>query len=250
MKILLVDIETAPNLVHVWGLWQQNVHISQIMDASYVMCFAAKWLGEEEIFFGSVQKSKPKTMLKAIHKLLEEADAVIHYNGSRFDIPTLNKEFLLHDLRPPSTYKQVDLLTTARNRFRFPSNKLDYIAKSLGVGEKSKHGGHELWVKCMAGDKEAWAEMEEYNKNDVVLLEEVYYKFLPWIKNHPNVGLYTDAETAVCPHCGGADLAKRGFSYTTTGKYQRYQCKDDACGTWSRARKATASDVKLVTERV
>lgn len=248
MRILLLDIETAPNLVHVWGLWQQNVHISQIMDASYVMCFAAKWLGEDEIFYGSVQRNKPKTMLKAVHKLLGQADAVVHYNGSRFDIPTLNKEFLLHGLTPPATYKQIDLLSTARNRFRFPSNKLDFIAKALGVGEKSKHAGHELWVKCMAGDEESWASMEEYNKNDVVLLEAVYHKFLPWIKNHPNRGLYSEAAEHVCPNCGSDGLQKRGFSYTGTNKYQRYQCTD--CGTWSRSRTNTKTDVKLVSERV
>jgi hypothetical protein len=135
MKILLLDIETAPNLVHVWGLWQQNVHISQIMDSSYVMCWAAKWLGEDEIFFDSVHQSKPKAMLKGIFKLLEEADAVIHYNGTRFDIPTLNKEFLLHGFLPPSTYKQIDLLLTARGRFRFPSHKLDFM---MAPGRKWK----------------------------------------------------------------------------------------------------------------
>lgn len=247
MKILLLDIESAPNLVHVWGLWKQNIHISQIMDSSYVLCWAAKWLGEDEIFFSSVHGSKPKTMLKKIHKLLEEADAVVHYNGSRFDIPTLNKEFLLHGLLPPATYKQIDLLNTARNRFRFPSNKLDYIAKSLGVGAKHEHAGHELWVKCMAGDDDAWKVMEEYNKNDVVLLESVYEKFLPWIKNHPNRGLH-GGDGHNCPSCGSENLQRRGFSFTATQKYQRYQCKD--CGTWSRARKAEPNELEYVTERV
>jgi len=93
MKILLLDIETAPNTVHVWGLWQQNVGINQILDSGYVMCWAAKWLGSEEIMFNSVKQSGIKRMLSQIHKLLSEADAVIHYNGDKFDIPTLNKEF-------------------------------------------------------------------------------------------------------------------------------------------------------------
>jgi len=218
------------------------------MDASYVMCWSAKWLGEDEIFFDSVYQSRPKKMLKLIHMLLEQADAVIHYNGTRFDIPTLNKEFLLAGLPPPSTYKQIDLLSTARGRFRFPSNKLDYIAQALGVGKKHDHAGHTLWVKCMAGEAEAWATMEAYNKQDVVLLERVYEVFLPWIKNHPNIALFNGLEEDTCPNCGGTHLKKRGFSYTTTQKYQRYQCY--ACGTWSRARAAIKSGVKLVTEKV
>jgi DNA polymerase elongation subunit (family B) len=250
VKILLLDIETAPNLVHVWGLWQQNVHISQIMDASYVMCYAAKWLGEDEMFFDSVHKSRPKVMLKRVHKLLEEADAVIHYNGTRFDIPTLNKEFLLNGLTPPATYRQIDLLSTARGRFRFPSNKLDYIAKALSVGEKHKHAGHDLWVKCMAGDEDAWKQMEEYNKQDVNLLEKVYEIFRPWIRNHPNVGLYNQDGEHTCPNCGGHDLRKRGHSYTANTRYQRYRCND--CGTWSRSRTKDKEAVSnsVVTDRV
>ena len=78
MKILLLDIETSPNTAHVWGLWQQNVSINQLMESSYVLCYAAKWLNGDDVFFDSVHKSKPKAMLKGIHALLESADAVIH----------------------------------------------------------------------------------------------------------------------------------------------------------------------------
>jgi hypothetical protein len=176
-------------------------------------------------------------MLKQVYRLLSEADAVIHYNGSRFDIPTLNKEFLLYGWTPPAPYQQIDLLKTARKQFRFPSNKLDYIAKSLGLSGKTKHAGHELWVKCMAGDEEAWQTMEQYNRNDVVLLEDVYNKLLPWITAHPSYGLY--AGTDCCPNCGNLSLTKRGFSYTTLGKYQRYHCNH--CGTWSRSRKSLST---------
>lgn len=244
MKLLLLDIETAPNLVHVWGLFKQNVAISQIMDSSYVMCWSAKWLGEEDIFFDSVRKSGAKRMLKRIHKLLEEADAVIHYNGSRFDIPTLNKEFLLYGLNPPASYQQIDLLKTARKQFRFPSNKLDYVAQSLKLGKKTKHSGHDLWVRCLAGEQLAWDQMEEYNKNDVTLLESVYYKLLPWITNHPNTALIDGH--AGCPNCGAhSSLKKRGFSYTGAGKYQRYQC--NVCGSWHKDR-TTQKVVKTKTQ--
>jgi DNA polymerase elongation subunit (family B) len=235
MKILLLDIETSPNTAHVWGLFKQNISINQLQESSYVLCWAAKWLGEDGVTFSSVMKTSHKNMLKAIHKMLEEADAVIHYNGTRFDIPTLNKEFLKHGMFPPSSYKQIDLLKTARQQFRFPSNKLDYVASSLGLGKKHKHEGHELWVKCMARDVAAWATMEEYNKQDVVLLEKVYYKLLPWIKGHPNINLHNPAHNGiVCSNCGGSHTQRRGFHYTTVAKYQRYQCR--GCGTWMRSR--------------
>jgi DNA polymerase elongation subunit (family B)/predicted RNA-binding Zn-ribbon protein involved in translation (DUF1610 family) len=232
MKILLLDIETAPNLVHVWGLWNQNVGINQIMAAGYVMCWAAKWHGSKEVMFDSVYASTQKRMLKRIHKLLDEADAVVHWNGAKFDIPTLNKEFVSLEMTPPAPYKQIDLLKTARAQFKFPSNKLDYIGQALGLGQKVKHSGHELWIRCMAKEPQAWKEMEAYNRQDVILLEKVYERLMPWVKNHPNHGVYDEAGIPVCPNCGHHHLQRRGKERTQCNVYARYQCTN--CGKWSR----------------
>jgi hypothetical protein len=232
LKLLLLDIETAPNLVHVWGLWQQNVGTNQIIASGYVLCWAAKWYGDDEVLFDSVHVSKPKKMLKRIHELIDQADAVVHYNGKSFDMPTLNKEFITHEMLPPSPYKQVDLCKVAKAEFRFPSNKLEYIAKTLGLGEKTKHEGHELWIKCMAGDGAAWERMEQYNRNDVVLLEAVYDRMRPWIRIHPNHGLYDEPGIPVCPSCGVSNMQRRGYARTLANKYVRFQCKN--CGTWCR----------------
>jgi len=245
MKILFLDIETAPNTAHVWGLFKQNVGINQLMDSSYVMCWAAKWKGERGVKFSSVQETSPERMLEEIHSLLDEADAVCHYNGTRFDIPTLNKEFLLHGFAPPSPYRQIDLLKTARSRFRFPSNKLDYVARALGLSGKVSHEGHELWVKCMAGDAAAWRKMKTYNKRDVTLLEEVYEKLLPWIKGHPNLNLYEEGDELLCPRCASNDIQRRGFATLISGIYQRFVC--NKCGTWSRSsRRTSGSDIQEV----
>ena len=230
MNILLLDIETSPNTAHVWGLWQQNVGINQLLESSQVMCWAAKWYGEKEVIFGKD--------LDTIHEMINQADVVVHYNGKKFDMPTLNKEFLLHGMLPPAPYKQIDLLRVVRSQFRFPSNKLDYVAQRLGLGKKVKHEGHELWVKCMAGDPVAWKKMERYNKQDVVLLEKVYDKLLPWIKSHPNHNLYNDLEHS-CPNCGSGKLHRRGVARSIGGVYQRYQCTD--CGSWSQGTKSSKS---------
>lgn len=232
MKILLLDIETAPHLATVWGLWQQNVALNQIIETGYTLCWAAKWHGDRHVEFDSLQKSKPKAMVKRIHDLLCEADAVVHYNGTKFDIPTLNKEFLLHGLAPPSPYAQIDLLRTARSRFRLASNKLDFIARQLELGRKTDHKGHELWLGCMNNDAQSWKIMEKYNKNDVVLLEKVYDRLLPWIKGHPNRSVYSEA--LCCPTCGGNDIQSRGTCRTRLGKYGRYQCR--GCGSWFRGK--------------
>lgn len=236
MKILVLDIETAPNLVHVWGLWNQNVGMNQILASGYVLCWAAKWLGQDEMMFSSIRHGH-KTMLKKVHKLLDQADAVIHYNGTKFDIPTLNKEFIRAGMKPPSPYKQIDLLKTVRKQFRFPSNKLDYIAQALQLGNKVRHEGHELWIKCMNKDPHAWGRMEEYNKHDVRLLERVYGRLLGWVPDHANHSLY-ERNGLVCPNCGSSHYQRRGFSYTKAAKYVRYQCR--GCGHWFRGGKSVA----------
>jgi DNA polymerase elongation subunit (family B) len=229
----MLDIETSPNTAHIWGLRDQYINPEHLLESSYVLCWAAKWHGQREVMFASVNNMKPEHMLRKIHDLVSEADAVVHYNGSRFDMPILNKEFLLHHLAPPAPYKQIDLLKVVRKEFRFPSNKLDYIAQRLGLGKKTPHEGYQLWVKCMNKDPAAWKVMEKYNKQDVVLLEKVYDRLLPWIKSHPNHNLYGGDG---CPNCGSHRLQKRGFSYTTTGTFQRFQCTN--CGSWSKSRKA------------
>src|SRR5687768_6894842 len=102
----MLDIETAPHLSATWGLYDQNVAIDQLIEPGYTLCWAAKWYGEKEIMFESVMTGE-KRMVRRMHKLLDEADAVCHYNGKKFDVPTLNKEFLLRGLRPPAPFKEI-----------------------------------------------------------------------------------------------------------------------------------------------
>jgi DNA polymerase elongation subunit (family B) len=229
----MVDIETAPHLAAVWGLYEQNVAINQIIKPGYTLSWAAKWHGQSKLYFDSVLSGHEK-MIKGIYALLEESDAVCHYNGTKFDIPTLNKEFLLMGLTPPAPSAQIDLLKVARSRFRLASNKLDYVAQQLGLGKKLEHKGFDLWLQCMAKDKKAWKTMEAYNKQDVKLLELVYDRLLPWIKHHPNLSVFNGAP--VCPNCASKRSHRRGFEFLRGSKYTRFQCQD--CGTWHRDSKS------------
>lgn len=234
MKILLLDIETAPNTAHVWGLWKENIPIQRLISSGYVLCWAAKWLGEDGIYFDSMQDNRKDVMLAHIHHLLDEADAVIHFNGSNFDIPTLNKEFVINKLPPPSPYKQIDLLKVVRQQFRFPSNKLEYVAKELSLTKKVKHAGYQLWLDCMADKPDAWEQMKEYNIGDIITLEELYYKLRPWIKSHPNRTI--DTNSVVCPTCGSDAYHNRGTYRTNSALYQRHCCNN--CHSWFRSIKS------------
>jgi transposase-like protein len=233
MKILVIDIETAPNLAHVWGLWDQNVGLNQLIKSTEVMCWAAKWIDDELMRFKSVHHHGKQEMIGAAWYLLDNADAVVHYNGRSFDVPHLNREFLEAGLDPPSPFKQIDLLRVVRKQFKFPSYKLAYVAQALGLGIKVGHEGHELWVRCLAGDGLAWKTMREYNEQDVLLVENLYHRALGWISNHPSHGAQTGEE--VCPNCGGDEFDDAGTITTKIGLFQQYRCT--ACGKHSRGTK-------------
>jgi RNase P subunit RPR2 len=220
--------------VFAWGLWKQDIHIDNIVEPGYTLCFAAKWHGEKEMIYKSVHHDGDEVMIQTAYDLINQADAVVHYNGTKFDMPILNQEFLAYGLDPPSPVHQIDLLKTAKRQFRLPSNKLDYVARFLGLQGKIKHKGMQLWLECMEGNESAWNTMRRYNIQDVRLLERVYKTLMPWIKDHPNMGLYNQKDRPVCTNCGSHHLQRRGQERTKTQVYQRFQCTD--CGKWQRGR--------------
>lgn len=238
MKILTLDIETSPSLAYVWRLFKETIPLQRLVETGEVICVAAKWYGDDNVMFYSVHHNGKQEMLNGIYNLLSEADAVITYNGKKFDIPHLNREFILAGMTPPAPYAHIDLYWTARQKFNFLSNKLDHIAQELGLGSKVQHAGFQLWVDCMKDDPEAWEQMKIYNMQDVVLTEQLYDRMLPWITSHPNLALYDSPEARLagvptCPGCQGTNLRPRGRAYTSVSVFQRYRCND--CGKWSRS---------------
>jgi DNA polymerase elongation subunit (family B) len=238
VRVLTIDIETSPNLAYVWGMFKQNVALTQLVEAGQVICWAASWYGEDPMFMSDHHDGHDQ-MVKGAWDLLNEADIVVHYNGTSFDIPHLNREFALAGLTPPKPYKQVDLLRTARKQFRFPSNKLDHVAQALGVGAKVSHTGFQLWIDCMADDPEAWELMRTYNLGDIKVTEALYDKLRPWIPNHPHLGMFTGSAWS-CPNCGHKGVSKQrtGHIHTNVQTYRGYQCPN--CHTHIRGTKALA----------
>ncbi len=239
MRILAIDIETSPILCWAWGLWDQNIGLNQIVRPTEMLCFVAKWVGEPsaaEFHRGSKNGSKGK-MVKRAWRLLDEADVILHFNGKSFDTKHLQREFLEAGLTPPSPFKQIDLLDTCKRQFRFPSNKLAYVSKQLGLAGKVEHEGFELWTKCMEGDEQAWSRMRAYNLQDVALLEDMYMVLRPWVVAHPSIA--AEIGMNVCPKCGGSELEARGFAVLRTGRYRRFVCR--GCGSWTRSTKRTDS---------
>jgi DNA polymerase elongation subunit (family B) len=224
MKILIIDIETRPNLAWCWGLFDQNISINQIERVGSVISWSAKWYGEKEVLFASDYHNGHSECIQQAWHLLDEADVVVGYNSKSFDMKHLSREFIVAGYPPPSHYIDVDLLTVVRQRFKFVSNKLQHVSQELGLGSKTHHDGFDLWLGCMRDDEKSWATMRKYNKQDVVLTEKLYERLLPWIKSHPHRGLY-DGNADNCPRCGHDELVTRKYYTTRTGRYRTVQCK-------------------------
>lgn len=254
MKILVLDIETAPLLGFVWGLWDNNVALNQLYKDWHLLSWSAKWLGSNKVLYMDQRNEKniedDKRILKGIWDLLDEADVVITQNGKQFDTKKLNARFVLNGMKPPSSYKQIDTLILAKKHFGFTSNKLEYMSEKLNTKYKklkhSKFSGFELWSECLKGNRKAWREMEKYNKYDVLALEELYYKLIPW-DNTLNFNVFNEDENMVCS-CGSKEFTKNGFFYSSVGKYQRYSCKK--CGSEFRDRFNSHTKEKMKSLKV
>ncbi len=226
-KVLLLDIETKPAQAYVWRAYgEQNIGVDQIIDTGGVICIGAKWLGEKNTELFSDWEHGHDNMLALVHEMISFADAVITYNGDRFDLPKLQGEFLLAGLGPTPPVTSIDCIKAVR-KFGFFMNKLAFIGPFLKVGEKIKTEGFTLWTKVIDGDDAAQKRMAKYCKQDVILLEKLYLFIRPFIKNHPHMGKVGAHE---CGACGSHNVHSRGTRRTRAFKIQRLQCQE--CGSW------------------
>ena len=237
VKILFYDLETSPTAGWVWGRWKQNVSQAQVEAESFILTYSAKWLGNPNVVSSRItEPENDKKIIEELHQLFNEADLVVAHNGNKFDNGIMNARSVFHGMQPYAPVKFVDTLQIAKKNFRFPSNSLDSLAQYLGLGQKVKHSGFDLWKRCMNMEDEAFAEMLEYNEMDVILLEQVYLKLRAWDAKAPNLNVYFNDDVSRCPCCGSHHLNLIDkLSYTQQSAFSTYQCKE--CGKVSRAKK-------------
>jgi hypothetical protein len=247
-KILFLDIETTSILANVYRLFKENISIKHIIDDSFILSWAAKWKHEDTIYYEDIRHTKELkpirpgiwtlyhtdiSILPGIWKLIDEADIIIGHNIKQFDTKVLNQRFITNNMQEPSSVKQIDTLQMAKAKFRFTSNKLEFLVRKLCPEQlKSDHNkfpGQELWNECLNGNFEAWDEMEHYNKQDVVATEALYNKLEPWGKgsNSYDPNVYHQGTENICK-CGQSRWIKNGTTAKGAQVYQRYKCYN--CG--------------------
>ena len=250
-KILIYDLETSFIEYRGFSLYPNFISHKNITKDWNILSFSAKWLFKDEIIsFGLTPEEAlagdDSRIVKELWKLFDEADITVAHNLVKFDNRKSNARFLKHNLFLPSHYKMIDTLQHARRIFALTSNRLDYIATFLGIPGKLENS-EGLWHKVMEGDAEAMKQMIEYNEQDVRLLEEVYLKLRPYMRNHVNINLFVADDVSVCPTCGGHDLdwdLKTKY-ITNVNKYTTFRC--NTCKSLGRSRTPLKLSTKNLT---
>lgn len=223
-----------------WSRWKQNISLEQTISEWFMISWSAKWLGSPDVMGDVVTPREAlneddSRIAKTLWELIDDADIIVGHNCNAFDVPKMNTRFILAGLPRPSPYQKIDTLKTARKHFGFSSNKLDALCTYFGIGNKNETT-FSLWSRCLDGEKEALEYMLEYNRQDVIILEDVYMKMRAWMDNHPNTGLYVEDAVSVCHVCGSRNLTSDGsYKYTSVSKFLVKRCLD--CNAISRERK-------------
>jgi predicted PolB exonuclease-like 3'-5' exonuclease len=237
-KRMIFDIETSPNVGWFWrASWKTSIGTHQILEERKVICISWKWEHEEAVHNLVWDTNKDDTeMLTKFVPILMEADEVVGHNGDSFDIPWLRTRCLMKGLPFPTYVKSLDTLRKVRSMFNFQSNRLDYIAKVMGLGGKIPIAPSVWNIVCFSPvDSEEYkagiAEMLEYCDYDVVLLEDVFHKLLQYIKPNTHVGIAQGKPRHSCPNCGGEDVKYVKHTVTASGIIKRNlecnTCKSD-----------------------
>lgn len=238
-RIILFDIETLPDLEQVMSVFTSlSDYPGQTLKASInsVIVFGYKVFGEKKTHcinawdFPNWKKNinDDSKLVEALREILVSADAVVTHNGRRFDWKFIQTRMLKHNLKPLPNIPHIDTCSEAKKNLLMFNNRLNTIAKFMTTEEKLENGGWSLWQKVMQKDPKSMKLMSEYCMKDVDVLEAVFKKLRPFIKNIPNHNIFQPGKSRLCPSCGGTRLQKHGVRVTKISAYQRYHCMD--CG--------------------
>ena len=229
-KRLFFDIETSPNIGFFWQSgYKLNIPYSKIIKERAIICICYKWADEKQVYSLSWDDNQDdREMLEKFIAVANEASELVGHNSDKFDLPWVRTRCLFHRIPVFPTYTTIDTLKHARSKFKFNSNRLDYIANYLGVGGKTETG-FDLWKNIVLNnDKVALNKMIDYCKNDVDILEKVYNHLANYVPHKVHYGIALTDNKCSCPECGSTDMKFSQRRYTATG-LARIQLQCNSC---------------------
>jgi hypothetical protein len=230
-KRLYYDIETSFNQGWFFRAgYKLNIEYRQIKQERAIICICYKWEGEKEVYSIEWKKGCDKSLLEKFVKILTSADEAVGHNGDRFDLAFIRTRCALHQIDVTPFLKTIDTLKVAKSKFMFNSNRLDYIAKFLGIGCKINTGGFTLWEKIVYDNCEtSMSKMVRYCKGDVKLLEKVFKRLFPYVPAKTHYGVLNGRKKSSCPECGSERTIISMHRVSAAGhKKTQLKCRD--CG--------------------
>lgn len=223
IKRLFFDIETSPMILYSWRTgYNLNIGTENIIEDWKIICISYKWEGKDKVHSLTWDENQcDKQMLVDFIKIMNEADECIAHNGDRFDIKKIRTRCIYHRIPMMPKYRSLDTLKKAKSGFNFNSNRLDYIAKFLGVGAKLEHEGFKMWIKCLQGDENALKDMVKYCNMDIIVLEDVYFALENYILNNTHVGTHNGKMKFSCPNCASEKVILLKNAFTAKGTIKR-----------------------------
>lgn len=222
-KIILFDIEST-NLDADFGTtlafgWKEHgeakSHVISLLD------YNPKCDG-----CGRIDADDDKKLLETAYSVLSGVDMIVSWYGKGFDVPFLNTRMLDAGLKPLPPIPHVDLYFTAKHQLKLSSNRLANVQAFLRLSAEKTPLTRRMWRQAEAGNPKAIRYVAHHCYMDVEVLEQVYDKLRPYVRQHPRVRGY-----GPCRICGSTRIQSRGTTITHLVKpKRRVQCQE--CGAW------------------
>lgn len=230
IRRLFFDIETSYFTVPVYSFGKVYVGSDYVFREKKIICICYKWQGSDEVhsLVWNQKKQDDSKLIKDFIQVIKKADEMVAHNGDRFDIRELRTRALLTKNLMFPVYRTLDTLKKSRQYFRFPSNKLDYLAKVMTGEGKTGDSALKLGVAiCEHNDLDALNSMVEYCKNDVIILEDVYTVISPYIYHNTNMAVIHGGDKWHCPECTSDNVQFSHLDATAMGYIKRHmKCND------------------------
>jgi DNA polymerase elongation subunit (family B) len=228
---LYFDIEVSANVGLFWQSgFKLQIGTENIIKERAIICICYKWEDDKDVYYLQWDKNQcDKKLLQEFISVANEADELVGHNGDKFDLSWIRTRCLLHKIDMFPTYNTIDTLKIARSKFRFNSNRLDYIGKFLGLGQKN-HTNFDLWKDIMLKNcTKSMKIMIDYCIQDVVLLEKVHKALNNHIPAKTHYGVIFGGDRGSCPECGSDEVIKNNRRVMASGLVKiQMKCKN--CG--------------------
>lgn len=208
------------------------------LNASFgrLICMGYKYVGSRKVLCPTIydypaNEGEPRDagLCRFLHSLItNEADIIVSWYGKEYDRKFINTRMLKAGLPPlpPLNKEHIDLFYTSRGNFKFHNNRLQGVSETLRCPYSKTPVRADMWEDAMEGNPKAVGYVVAHCKLDVKILDWLYGRFKPYVRQHPQV----TEDREACDACGGKMIMNGTRVTLKKGRTQRWSCS--GCGRW------------------